>query len=48
MTKQQIIKELRKARKILKMVYETNLEYQRDEAINYTYSKINWIIESEK
>ena len=48
MTKQQIIKELRKVRRELKIVYETNLIPKRDRAINYTYDKINEIIESEK
>ena len=48
MTKQEIIKELRRVRKILKIVYETNLIPERDRAINYTYDKINKIIESEK
>ena len=48
MTKQQIIKELRKVRKELKIVYETNLIPERDRAINYTFNKINEIIESDK
>ena len=48
MTKQQIIKELSKVRKELKIVYETNLIPERDLAINYAYHKINKIIESEK
>ena len=48
MTKQQIIKELRRVRKYFKIVYETNLISERDRAINYAYHKINKIIESEK
>jgi hypothetical protein len=48
MTKQQIIKELRRVRKYFKIVYETNLIPERDRAINYAYHKINKIIESEK
>ena len=48
LNKQQIIKELRKVRKELKIVYEKCLRPERDRAINYTYDKINEIIESEK
>ena len=48
MTKQQIIKELRKVRKELKIVYETNWVADRELAIKYTFNKINEIIESEK
>ena len=44
MTKQEIIKELRRVRKYFKIVYETNLIPERDRAINYAYHKIKKII----